>query len=313
LEAAGKGADKLLDRQHDYGFWGTGYGSVYLADTGSALGLLVNYYQFATPQQRRRIDAALARYREMVAGKGDAQGRSFLNDDGSVGIGFRGFKDGRPIGSWHKPYSIATALTGAEVFAALYYMHGKEADKEIAVKASDWLLGTIVDNGAFPYIVDDWDPGRKKAYTDMLYATSAYVDEGLTAAYTYLDDAALKERIAKGMARHVEWLLKTQNPDGNWGEPRTLDSTRGHGVVNALVSYHENIRRDPRIAAAVRRYYLLLLDEDRKSYAEVASPKLSEWPWKVPGEYVSTSLAGRALAEIIKPGVDCYRWKDKQQ
>ncbi len=311
LQAAAKGADKILDRQHDYGFWGTGYGTIYLADTGSALGLLVNYYKFASPDQRRRIDAALARYRRMVTEKGEAHDRGFINDDGSLGIGFRGYKDGLPVGPMYKSYTIATSLTGAEIFAALYYMHGNEADKKIAVRATDWLLKSIMYNGAFPHIIDEWDPARKHAYVEKLYHASAYVDEGLIAAYAYLDDPALKRRISEAMARHAEWLLNTQNSDGGWGAPRTYDSTRGHGVVNALVWYHENVRRDPRIAAAVRRYYLLLLDDDRESYTEVAAAKLSEWPWQVPGEHVSTSLAGRAVAEIVKPGVDCRNWKDK--
>ena len=45
---------------------------------------------------------------------------------------------------------------------------------------------------------------------------------------------------------------------------------------------------------------MLLLDEKRSAYL------------KVPGNGIATSLAGRALVEIVRPGVDCYRWKDKR-
>ena len=312
LEAASNGTDKVLKKQDPYGFWGTGYGRIYLADTGSALGLLINFYQFAEPDQRKRIDNSLDRYCELVLVKGDGTNKPFVHEDGSVGVGFGGFKDGKAVGPMNKPYSIATSLTGAEVFAALYYMHGDESHKQIAVRASDWLLDTMNDEGVFPYIIDDWDPKRKKIWSEYLFCASTYVGEGLIAAWTYLDDQELRQRIEKRMAPHIEWLLRAQNPDGSWGKPRTFDSTRSHGIVNVLVWYHENVRRDPRVAAAVRRYYLLLLDKDRTNYAEVAAPEMSKWPWKVAGEYVSTSLAGRALAEIIRPGVDCYRWKEKQ-
>jgi hypothetical protein len=34
---------------------------------------------------------------------------------------------------------------------------------------------------------------------------------------------------------------------------------------------------------------------------------------KVPGDGIATSLAGRALVEVIKPGVDCYPWKETRR
>ena len=76
----------------------TPYGSVYLVDTGSALGLFINLYQFATPEQRKKIDAALDRYCEMILVKGDGTGKLFIHKDGWVGIGFRDIKDGKVVG-----------------------------------------------------------------------------------------------------------------------------------------------------------------------------------------------------------------------
>ena len=315
LEAARKGADNLLGKQQPYGHWGTGYGSVYLADTGSALGLFINIYQFATPEQRKRINEALDRYCEMVLVKGDGTGKPFIHEEGWVGIGFRDIKDGKVVGPMNKPYIIATSLTGAEVFAGMYYMHGNEQYKQLAVKATDWLLGTMNDEGVFPYIIDDWDPQRENIWREYLYCASGYAGEGLIAAWTYLSDPEMNCRIEKQIKPHIEWLLRTQNADGSWGEDKTFNSTRGHGSVNVLSWYYNHVDKDPRVSAALRRYYLLLLDKDRKSYTEVARHPIrkKDWKWAIAGEYVSTSLAGRALAEIVKPDVDCYRWKDKKE
>jgi hypothetical protein len=57
------------------------------------------------------------------------------------------------------------------------------------------------------------------------------------------------------------------------------------------------------------------MDRDRTSYVTFLDqrPETSKaWNAKfaVPITEVSTSLAGRALVEIVKPGADCYRWKD---
>ena len=107
--------------------------------------------------------------------------------------------------------------------------------------------------------------------------------------------------------------MRTQNADGSWGNKATevglFDQARSHGVINLLVWYHENVKRDPRVAAAIRRYYLLILDDHRTSYQHVASAKPVKSRYRVPLDYVATSIAGRALVEIIKPGADCYRWK----
>jgi hypothetical protein len=74
------------------------------------------------------------------------------------------------------------------------------------------------------------------------------------------------------------------------------DQYRSHGVVDLLQWYHNNVERDARIAQAVRRYADLLADPERSAY-------LTEHP-------IGLCLAGRAIATIIRPGVDCNRWKD---
>ena len=311
LDHVRRWAHKLLDAQDPAGFWGTGYKTVYFADTGSALGLLINFYKFATPEERRRIDTALGRYFHLLLIRGDSTGKPFVHPDGSLGVGFSRYVDGKAQGALNKPYTIATALTGAEIFAAWYYIKGDERYKQMAIKACDWLLDTMVGDtppdpwaqpGQIPYYIDDSNPGRKNrhwVWKRWPYDTSAYCGEGFIAAWTYIADPDFRKSLGRRVRPHIEWLLRTQNADGSWAQKGSADQLRSHGVVNLLLWYHHNIQPDPRIAEALRRYVALLLDTKRSAYLHI------------PGNGIATSLAGRALVEIIRPGVDCYRWKDK--
>ena len=305
-----KWAHKLLDLQKPAGYWGTGYGDVYFADTGSALGLFVNFYKFATPDEKKRIDTAFDRYIDLLLVRGDSTGKPFVHPGGSLGVGYHADKQGNIKSDLNKPYTIATALTGAEIFAALHYMRGTPRYKQIAIKACNWILDTMVGDkvpdpwaqpGQIPYYIDDWNKERKNRrwiWKRWPYDTSAYAGEGFIAAYTYIDDNAFRTDLGRRVRPHIEWLLRTQNPDGSWAAKSSGDQYRSHGVVNFLLWYHHKVQRDPRIVEALRRYYLLLLDTNRSAYLNV------------PGNKVATSLAGRALLELVKPGVDCYRWKD---
>jgi hypothetical protein len=315
LDVARRGAEKLMARQAPGGFWNTGYGRVYLADTGSALGLLLNFYKFGTPEERRKIDTSLDRYLDLVLVKGDSTGRPFVHEDGSLGVGFKSYQDGKAAGDLNKPYIISTALTGAEVFAALHYLRGGEAHKQVALKACEWIFSKMSPRGDFPYVFEDINPGGKKQddyWKTYTYTTSAYVGEGLIQAWTYIDDQVFRRSLETRIAPHIRWLLETQNSDGSWGVRDTFDDYRSHGVVNLLIWYHEHVRPDPQVARAVRRYAQLLLDEGRTSYRTVAPKELRKpaKPGLVPVEFIATCLAGRALAEIVEPDIDCYRWKD---
>ncbi len=302
---------KLLDAQKPAGYWGTGYGDVYFADTGSALGLLVNFYKFATPDERGRIDTALQRYFDLLLVKGDSTGKPFVHEGGSVGVGYHADLDGNITSDLNKPYTIATALTGAEIFAAWHYMKGNPRDRQIAIRACDWMLDTMVGEdvrdpwaapGMIPYIIEDWNPdgqNREWLWKRWPYDTSAYAGEGFIAAWVYVDDEPFRTGLGRRVRPHIDWLLRTQNDDGSWAVKGSGDQLRSHGVVNLLLWYYERVERDPAVAGAIQRYVSLLLDEERSRYL------------KVPGDGIATSLAGRALVEVIRPGVDCYRWMDE--
>ena len=54
LDAAIAYADGLLKKQSPRGYWPTGYGNIYLADTGSALGLFITLDRHVDKQRRRK-------------------------------------------------------------------------------------------------------------------------------------------------------------------------------------------------------------------------------------------------------------------
>ena len=316
LDHVRKWVRKLLDLQKPEGYWSTGYGDVYFADTGSALGLFLNFYKFATPEERKRIDQALQRYFDLLLLKGDTAGKPFVHEDGSLGCGFGTDAKGTIVGSLNQPYTISTALTGAEIFAAWHYLKGHDRDKQTAVKACNWILAAMAGDpppvpqakpGQIPYLFGDANNpvyafhAAEPELLDRLwktwpYDTSTYAGEGFIAAWTYIDDQGFRQSLGRRVKPHVQWLLRTQNEDGSWGRKRSDDQLRSHGVVNLLVWYYGRVEQDPRVATAIGRYCDLLIDEPRSRYL-LSNP-------------IGIALVGRALATILKPGVDCNRWLD---
>lgn len=319
-----KWVDELLDSQKPEGYWGTGYGAVYFADTGSALGLLINYYKWATPEQQKRIITALEKYIMMLE-KGDGK-ESFIHENGALGAGYHYAKDSKTFSdTFNGDYTISTSLSGSQIFAAMYYLTGEEKYKTVAVNATNWLLDTMADDGRIPYIIDSWNPGRKdKEYLwySWLYDTSAYVSEGFIAAWTYIDDPIFRKQLEERVKAHVDFLLWTQNDDGSWAKKGSHDQLRSHGLVNLLLWYYYNVDKEPAVARAIRNYYNLLLDEEKSQYLSIPAEGIDIDYGKMRQSKadvnkndiflmgIPVSLSSRALVEIIKPSVDCYRWKD---
>jgi hypothetical protein len=94
-----------------------------------------------------------------------------------------------------------------------------------------------------------------------------------------------------GGNRNVEWLLRSQNPDGNWGAPESYDQQRSPGVVTVLAWHYRAGKPDPRIAQAVRRYcQFLLVPANSRAYGVK--------------QLVRTSgFVGLAVADLLQPGV----------
>jgi hypothetical protein len=196
----------------------------------------------------------------------------------------------------------------------LYHVTGKEQYREVAYHALRWVLSTMRSDGNIPYInayeQADWakkgDPKNDyNLWTRMTYGNAGYVGEGILAFDLHCDQPAWRAWIEKTVQPNIEFLLKTQLPDGTWSKlPQTgWDRTRSPGIINYLIWYYGHVNHDPRIAQAVQRFDAFLLDPEKaKSFGLLSRGAVGGE--KIEAFNTATSLTGRALAAILSPDVD---------
>ena len=108
-------SDYLLSKQMPNGFWATGYGPVYLADTGSALGLFIVLYKHVDPARQRKYFDAVERYTNSLQNDG------MILPSGAFGTGWKQIKNGVPTDTVRDQYTLSSALTGATIFTWMYH------------------------------------------------------------------------------------------------------------------------------------------------------------------------------------------------
>ena len=81
-----------------------------------------------------------------------------------------------------------------------------------------------------------------------------------------------------------------------------MDVTRSPGVVNLLIWYYENVHQDPRIVKAVQAFDRFLLNpENAQDFGLLnAGAALDD---DCSNSNTVTSLTGRAIADILAPGI----------
>jgi hypothetical protein len=315
LDVAVEYADGLLQTQSDRGYWGTGYGTIYLADTGSALGLFIALSPHVDQARRKQYLGAAQRYADAIQRDG------LINPSGAFGTGFRLVKKDAPLVLWRDEYTISSALTGNVVYMWMYRATGQSAYQTVAHQALSWIFGTMRGDGAIPYVLagqgGDWtkrgDPKADYALWDKLpYLTSAYVGEGILFFDKYCKNAAWKKELHQRVRPHIEFLLRAQSPEGHWRRDRyrteadrIFDLTRTPGIANLLIWYYREVHKDRRVLEAVRKFNRYLLDPENAKAFGVLTAGATIGPGRNQIALDSaTSLAGRALADIIRPGVD---------
>lgn len=310
LETAVAYADYLLKHQLSNGVWATGYGKVYLADTGSALGLFAVLYKDVDHRRREEYLDAVQRYIHTVQQDG------MILPQGALGTGWRTVQGDAVSGPIRDQYTISSALTGGEIFTWMYDRTGDKRFRTTAYRALRWVLSTMAPDGKIPYILAmehaSWSRrGDPEADFNLwhysTYQASSYVGEGVLSFALHCHQPVWRAQIEKAIDPQIGFLLRTQNPDGTWAVEGGRDQKRSPGVVNLLIWYDQHVRRDPRIERAVRRFdaYILNPANARKfgllNFNPGAAPKGA-------GSFdVGTSLTGRAVADILLPGVDS-RW-----
>lgn len=115
LDTAIAYGDYLLSKQMPNGFWATGYGPVYLADTGSALGLFIVLYKHVDPARQRKYFDAVERYTNSLQNDG------MILPSGAFGTGWKQIKNGVPTDPIRDQYTLSSALTGATIFTWMYH------------------------------------------------------------------------------------------------------------------------------------------------------------------------------------------------
>jgi len=112
LDTAIAYSDYLLKKQMPNGLWGTGYGTVYLADTGSALGLFIALYKHVDHARQKAYFDAVQRYINSIQKEG------MIHANGALGTGWREAKGDSVSGPILDGYTLSSALTGGEIAAA---------------------------------------------------------------------------------------------------------------------------------------------------------------------------------------------------
>ena len=154
LDTAIAYGDYLLGKQMPNGFWGTGYGPVYLADTGSALGLFIVLYRHVDHERQEKYFDAVQLYVNSLQKDG------MIHANGALGTGWRDVNGDTMSGPIYDQYTLSSALTGSEIFTWMYHMTKKDKYREVSYHALRWVLSTMRSDGNIPYILtlesSDW-------------------------------------------------------------------------------------------------------------------------------------------------------------
>lgn len=308
LDTAIAYGDYLLKKQMPDGFWATGYGPIYLADTGSALGLLIVLYKHVDPVRQKQYFDAVKRYTDSLQSDG------MILPNGAFGTGWRKIDNGKPADPIFDQYTLSSALTGSVIFTWMYHMTKEDRYRQIAHRSLQWIFSTMSQDGNIPYILamegGDWTKQGNydndfTLWSEMTYGTAGYVGEGVIAFDLYCGNPAWKEWIQKTVRPNIEFLLRNQLPDGTWSrhDRKSWDRTRNAGIVNYLIWYYDHVDPDPRIQKAVQRFGIFVNNpENGKSYGLLMDGATGGK--KANAFNTVTSLTGRALADILQPGVD---------
>jgi hypothetical protein len=195
----------------------------------------------------------------------------------------------------------------------MYHITGQDKYRQIAYDTQKWILSTMREDGVIAYNY----PGGKSdlrikgdpkndfmLWTNTAYCNSAYIGEGLLSFDLHCGNRAWKKEVRARIKPHIDWLLRTQNRNGTWSVPGNWDQKRSPGVINFLIWYYGHVEKDRRIPETTKKFNaFILVPENGKTFG-----MLNEGAVPGPKDQTAydcvTGLTGRALADILKPGVD---------
>jgi hypothetical protein len=250
LERARAFADQLVATQDAHGYWPLGYGAVYIADMGAALGLLPALEPHVEPERAATYEAAARRFAQALERDG------MILPSGALGVGWWGTTVPRiERRASREPYVVSTALAGVELHAWLHRRSKSAADRERALRALDWTLSRIQTDGSL-------EPGPKipAVSAESPLVSAVYAQEGWMAADVLLGDPETLARLRRALPPHVTWLLRLQRPDGRWDEGGDGEFARTPAIADFLVWYDQRCEARDDVRDAVRRAGAWLVD-----------------------------------------------------
>jgi hypothetical protein len=198
----------------------------------------------------------------------------------------------------------------------MYHATRQEKYRAIAYRSQQWILSTMRADGVIPYN----HPGGKSdlrikgnpqndhmLWVNSLYLNSAYVGEGLLSFDLHCGRSDWRQEMRTKIKPHIDYVLKTQNPDGTWAPRSNWDQKRSPGIINFLIWYHQHVEKDPRIPRATQKFEAYVLNpENGRDFGllhvgAIPDPQNQQ---AVIGYDCVTGLTGRALADLLQPGVD---------
>ncbi|MCE5308875.1 MAG: hypothetical protein LLG20_14650 [Acidobacteriales bacterium] len=327
LDIALAHGDALLAKQMPNGYWGTGYGNIYLADTANALGEILALDKHADPARRAKYFAALKRLVEAI------ERDKLIRPSGALGTGFRAKPDGTILRLYEDDYTVSSALVGGETLIWMYAKTHEEKYRQWGWNAVNWVLGTIREDGVIPYILpgEYADPRVKgdpendfNLWERLRYTNVTYVGEGILSFDLHCGKPVWQAELRRKFKPVIEFVLRTQNADGSWGNTKPMlrpdsnrspwnkrpfpDRRRSAGAVNVLTWWYNHVEKDPRALAAVRKFDRYITNPANAAdfgMLHRCPPAATATPQPLhTDEDVATALTGRAIADILMPGVD---------
>jgi len=243
-------AESLLARQDARGYWPLGYDAKFVADMAVTTGLYAALDPYVDAVTRRRYVESARRFLAALAADG------LVHAAGEIGVGWSKAQAGHDSLALRQPYVVSTALAGVATRAWLFACTGEADFARDARTALERTLDAIAPDGSIPAFTAG-------ALTEGRHWSATYVHEGWMFADRYLDDARIRARLRRALPPHIDWLLRTQNPDGTWGDRAAGESTRTVAISNFLVWYDQRCDSRDDVRQAIRRASAALVDPDR--------------------------------------------------
>jgi hypothetical protein len=305
------------DGSDEGGWWDTGYNTLYIADTGTAVTTLALCYDLGRNATHLR---ALRRFDTFVRHGVDKtpqctpvpgyplppkphpancsydSGLGEVTDTWIIGSGADkgALGDGYYKGRLNLPaYTISTALTGGVFNAEMSAIDpsGKPQYEATARGAVGWLLRVLQPNGTIPYEI--YPPSTiDHTYQCISYSTESFVDLRLRFG------AGVEPQLSK-LATTIEYMLAKQAADPSGAllpmGPKFPDVTTGEvyrspRAASLLQFWHQQIKPDARIPDALDKYFTSWLGSDAGKRAE----GFCSWA-------ISTGFIALAAADLIQP------------